>query len=270
MRDPGSRQRFLDALLALARVLRVEPATKITISPPSRQRLRDLGAGGAPGRDVVGADVGEPLRRRRVGVVRDQERALGDLVEQRRHVGGIDRRDRDAVDAAREQVLEDLLLLVDRAGLRHAEVDRDAELGLRLAYAGFGDGPEARWSVDDEGVALATARARRRRGAVTVTRGGLGSGAAVGSAAGEHAGEHGTRRRARAFASRATLSHTERGQASCGRGAYHALRSHSLGAEDGACGELGESGRGAGNEEPRRSAPRAVARTTAGRDRARR
>ncbi len=160
--DAGARQRLLDSLLALARVLRVEPADEDDDLAALGQRLRDLGAGGAPGRDVVGADVGEALRRGRVGVVGDEERALGDLIEQRGHVGGIDRRDRDAVDAAREQVLEDPLLLVDRAGLRHAEVDRDTELGLGLVHAGLGDGPEARRRVDDEGEALG----RWRRGAV--------------------------------------------------------------------------------------------------------
>ena len=83
---------------------------------------------------------------------RDEQGLLGDAVEHLGLVGRIDRADGDAVDAGRQQVVEDLLLLGGAAGGRHAERHVDvAERLLGLLGPTARDGPEVGGVVGHEG-----------------------------------------------------------------------------------------------------------------------
>ena len=62
---------------------------------------------------VVHADVDEPIGLRRIGVVRDEIGFRGGLVDRLDLVRGIDRADRDAVGAARQQVFDLARLIGD-------------------------------------------------------------------------------------------------------------------------------------------------------------
>ena len=80
-----------------------------------RQQLDDLAAERAAGFVVVGADVEQALRLRRVGIERDEWRLRGDAVEHRHLIVRRDGADRDGVVALTREVLEDLVLLLGRA-----------------------------------------------------------------------------------------------------------------------------------------------------------
>ena len=98
------------------------------------EQLHGLLAHDPAGREVVDAVEGHPLRFRRVGVPGDDRNAGVDrAVDGVGEEVAVQRRDRDAVDALRDERLEDLLLLQLVGALRRAPEDLDvAELG-RLA-----------------------------------------------------------------------------------------------------------------------------------------
>src|SRR5437764_4776954 len=124
--DVGAGYRLLDAFEPLARVLRVGLADEDHDLAALRQGRLDEFAGLAARGAVVRADVAGAVALRRVRVLRDDEDALGRVVDHLRLVRGVDGADRHAVNALGEQVVNDALLLGGGA------VRRDAELHVHV------------------------------------------------------------------------------------------------------------------------------------------
>ena len=100
---------------------------------------------------VVGADVAGPRRLRRIAVLREHHRLAGGPVDQRGLVLRIDRRDGDSVDALRQQIVDDTLLLCRRAIGGNPEFRLHVrQFLIRLLDAATRDRPEVRRVVGDE------------------------------------------------------------------------------------------------------------------------
>jgi hypothetical protein len=106
----------------------------------------------APCRQVVGADVAEACRVRRIAVLREDQGSLRRRIDERDLVLRIDRRDGNRIDAFGQQVIDDPLLLRGGAVRGQAELGLDVrQLLVGLLDAAPGDRPEVGGVVGDEG-----------------------------------------------------------------------------------------------------------------------
>ena len=126
--------------------------TKPMHLPPLRHRLLHQFAGVLAELDVRRTEVGDAVGLRRVGVegeVRDRGSGLVDRVRRGRR---IDDRHGDGVDAGGDQVVHHALLHGSVSTLGIAELQFDIrQFGLGGGDTGFGELPEVRRTVHDEG-----------------------------------------------------------------------------------------------------------------------
>jgi hypothetical protein len=150
-RDVRAGERFFQTLVTLLRVGCVENADEDHDLAAVRQSLFDQLTCLASRFDVIRADVTDAIAVWRVAVLRDNERLARGAIQHRCLVGGIDGADGDALNAFREQIVNDALLLGGSAVRRNPELHLDAGNVLRCFLSSFArDNPEVGGIVGHE------------------------------------------------------------------------------------------------------------------------
>ena len=112
-----AQKRVDEALAAALGIVLIEPADEDHHLAAVGHRIAERLAAHQASLVVVHADVHEPVGFRRIGVVRDEIRFRGGLVDCFDLVLRIDRADRDAIGAAGQQVFDLAGLIGDRSGV---------------------------------------------------------------------------------------------------------------------------------------------------------